>query len=1850
MSGRGGGRRRRQPQRGDRPVPPENGRGRERDNHGLRQDHRPPRPQQATRIQYLVRDDLQRLAQTTSEEVIKCINENEPGFMAAYKRDQNFKRPLLLKYLIKILYHLVKSREEGLASRVVGQILSQEGDFAHFLFHLDGLLKNMPLEHRHGIRAENPQYLTYLLEIGVFGIEHIPATVVSTFPILQLKLATEALIKQGESLNVLKQKVEELEARFEATRNELVQAKQPQETTDDATDEQPPEHFTAIPVLPAPEEIQHHNRKPFLRPNITKGDYKDWDHYLDVQFRLLREDFVAPLRHGIYQHCEGNPGKRISEVRIYNHVHVLAPVCLFSGVGFQIRFDIRKLDRVNWEHSRRLIFGSLLCLSKDDFKTMIFASVVKRDPKLIPEGLLTIKFEAEVNGFKIDPNDDFTMVESTAYFEAYCHILEGLQTVSKTVDTMPFKRYIVECSLQDIPPPLYIRITGTASFNLTNALGMKGMRPRVTITDRSTWPHVDETSLDRSQLEAIKMALTQEISVIQGPPGTGKTHIGLKVVLAFLQNRAIWDPNKTSPILVVCYTNHALDQFLEGIKECQIEGKEANIVRIGGRCKSDKLENCVLATKVQNCRSERSVPARLHKNYVAARNEMFDLKKRIDQALEELDIKEGKILNLMTLEDVIQPNHKFQLTKGMPTQIGKEIEVWLGLWYPPATDEAEMNLDQPLDDDEALARAIEQSLVGIGETPVNDIPAAGVAGEPDADPNADLDDDQLIDVDEEARLLQEERIIEGEEIELQDQPQPQAGESPDLKPPDPQAGPGSGWQVVQMSDKERKKKVERGHRYPPMRSHQAMAVVDVRVLSEREKWRLYHYWENKYLQQKKQELSREAKRYNDMCEYYTDQQHNLNEHVIKGADVIGMTTTGAAKHHYVLKNIHPKIVIVEEAAEVFESHIVTSLSPSVQQLILIGDHKQLRPKPNHYELDKNYGLAVSLFERLADNGIPLTTLKVQHRMRPEIAELLLQANIYRCLENHESVLHYDHVLGIGKDLFFIDHTAPEKSNPDGDMRSHVNYHEADFLVALCRYLLRQGYHPSQITLLTMYRGQLLEMKRKMRRSEFEGVRVTAVDDFQGEENDIILLSLVRSNSDGDIGFLRVENRICVSLSRAKMGLYVIGNFRMLRDKDQTVWPQILAHMEKKRCVGAALPLYCQLHHDQRMAVTKAEDFSKCPEGGCLNPCNTRLSCGHTCTRLCHPYDREHKQYRCYKQCTKILPCGHKCNSDCYKCIEKCQPCTKLVKKQSPHCGHLLNIPCHMDPYKAPCTLQCNKSLRCGHLCQEMCSQPCTVKCMVPVDVSLPCGHKLEIKCYQKPENVTCPVPCKSILDCGHKCSGTCGVCQNGRLHLQCKSECGRQLVCGHTCNFPCIASCPPCSHPCNNYCVHSRCPRKCYEPCDPCMEPCEWECQHFKCTSRCGERCNRPPCNLPCQKLLPCGHPCIGVCGEICPKKCRICNEDEVCEIFFGNEDEEDARFIELQDCGHFFEVENLDTWVETSNQEDPSEVQFKVCPKCKTPIRRSLRYGNAIKKTLADVEQIKRKQLKFGEDLLRQDVQKIREEIHASPNQKHVQEALQKIEATINPPTDAQGKRIQHYLFPHHINAIKNQLTFLPQVVKLHDILNPITVHSCKFSFCTIQIEEVRRAVHVLQAFFMQDILSDQQLSDIICELRRLMCTARLCDLQFQIVTKKCSVSGIDRSKLNDVAAQVFQSGYPSPRLTPEVEEEVSALITHFNKQYSINGLTKAERVEIVRAIGLAQGHWFKCPNGHFYCIGECGGATEIAKCPECGASIGGTGHQLLGDNRLAPEMDGASYAAWSMAANLADYDQNELQRRFGM
>jgi hypothetical protein len=124
--------------------------------------------------------------------------------------------------------------------------------------------------------------------------------------------------------------------------------------------------------------------QPYLRKNIVQGAYQNLDHYLDVQFRLLREDFLRPLREGInnlVNHGIDQQQGLFKDIRVYRDVKILFPVCSSSGLRHHVQFNNSKLKGVKWENSKRLIFGSLLCLSKDNFQTFVFATVADREPK-----------------------------------------------------------------------------------------------------------------------------------------------------------------------------------------------------------------------------------------------------------------------------------------------------------------------------------------------------------------------------------------------------------------------------------------------------------------------------------------------------------------------------------------------------------------------------------------------------------------------------------------------------------------------------------------------------------------------------------------------------------------------------------------------------------------------------------------------------------------------------------------------------------------------------------------------------------------------------------------------------------------------------------------------------------------------------------------------------------------------------------------------------------------------------------------------------------------------------------------------------------------------------------------------------------------------------------------------------------------------------------------------------------------------------------------------------------------------------------------------------------------------------
>lgn len=331
-----------------------------------------------------------------------------------------------------------------------------------------------------------------------------------------------------------------------------------------------PRCFKKLSVYPVISDITA--IKVVLSPNIMKGSYDNVKHYLDVQFRLLREDFIAPLREGIqfYKATKENNQtiKKIPNMHIYLGVKINKKV-KDKKVSYFVNFYTNQDCSYD---SKRFMFESLLVFSNDNFNSIFFAQVIQMKRNVSPFKKLKIKFFE--NNVTIKLNSFYIMAESDAYFLPYMYAMDVLQSFS--CERFPMKSYIVYGkSVSKVPAYL------TYCSKIYNINGL-----RFDILNDDLWPDNKFLELDCAQWKAYKSALTEEFTIIQGPPGTGKTYIGLRIARTIIEN--MYETNLLkNPIVVVCYTNHALDQFLEGLFKIT-----EKIIRIGSGCKSDVLKSC----------------------------------------------------------------------------------------------------------------------------------------------------------------------------------------------------------------------------------------------------------------------------------------------------------------------------------------------------------------------------------------------------------------------------------------------------------------------------------------------------------------------------------------------------------------------------------------------------------------------------------------------------------------------------------------------------------------------------------------------------------------------------------------------------------------------------------------------------------------------------------------------------------------------------------------------------------------------------------------------------------------------------------------------------------------------------------------------------------------------------------------------------------------------------------------------------------------------------------------------------------------------------------------------------------
>ncbi|KAL4480740.1 hypothetical protein ABPG72_014515 [Tetrahymena utriculariae] len=326
---------------------------------------------------------------------------------------------------------------------------------------------------------------------------------------------------------------------------------------------------------------------------------------------------------------------------------------------------------------------------------------------------------------------------------------------------------------------------------------------------------------------------------------------------------------------------------------------------------------------------------------------------------------------------------------------------------------------------------------------------------------------------------------------------------------------------------------------------------------------------------------------------------------MKQYEVIGMTLTAYHIHFEALRQLQAEIVVVEEASEIIESDFFPVLTPWLKHLIQLGDHQQLRPFQRNKTLEEDYNYKMSYFERLITvNQIKLITLYQQRRMRPEFADFtrLFYGKKYQDDPSVKSASFIKEISLIG--MYLLPHTYPETMMRD---RSYINQYEAIFIKILVS-ILASKYKQYQITVLSMYKSQKILIQNKL--SGFQNVLSFTVDEFQGNESDIIILSCVRSNIQNKCGFIKESHRINVAFSRAKIGFFCIGNFVMYQIKVPT-WKKINSLAYHLMIYGGVkqLRLYEKIHYLTENCLQKIQLLIGMYEEDTCNMCSQNSHIG-----------------------------------------------------------------------------------------------------------------------------------------------------------------------------------------------------------------------------------------------------------------------------------------------------------------------------------------------------------------------------------------------------------------------------------------------------------------------------------------------------------------------------------------------------------------------------------------------------------------------------------------------------------------
>ncbi|KAH9066137.1 hypothetical protein EDB87DRAFT_1732090 [Lactarius vividus] len=886
------------------------------------------------------------------------------------------------------------------------------------------------------------------------------------------------------------------------------------------------------------------------------------ERHLDIQFRLLREELMCAA---VSVYFQLYTGARFAPLKAERRNFTVG-LTLDSPPGGAARDKNGKKRAEYWEHSKRLQQGSLVALAliSPGLFQVFLGTIVSQGADIAEsakanENTIQLRisfFDAEIElmalrrqPISIDKSTFAVLIDNKIMFEALHPFLRTLKDVEPT--SIPFADFISysgNLSSMPVGPPRYTRVP-LFKYDL-QCLARPGERissvdvnnPTSVAVARQQLIH--SSNLDPSQVEAVIGTLTREISLIQGPPGTGKSFTGREILRVLFTS-------KIRPIVLIAFTNHALDHMLTSVLDAKIT---KNVVRLGSRTTDERIEQYSLY-KLEKLSGRGDLDRPIRREYAA----MKQVEEEMTRIMNRIQLPGLTWEDAERFLDFQYPQHadSFREPPFWIAELFRRIkadEIENGEWKQ-ASKGKKSSQDAEISGVYALwknGRDIE-----FIQPPASSSKKAKAAGKKGADPDP--------------------RVVFFNDLGFE-------GQIPRI--------PSGSRSVEQLT-----------------------IVYNVWSMSLPERQRLAEAWEDDMRKIAYESLLAEfdqlKEQYKDACKVYEDIQDEARRRLLSRTDLIACTTTGAAKLVSLLTSVGPKVLMVEEAGQVLEAHILASLVPSVEHLICIGDPQQLRPNLATFSLsmDSTSGRELfkfdrSLMERLSDRGMSMSQINVQRRMRPSISHFVRKI-LYPKLEDNEVVRSYPAVHGMEKNVVFFSHNNPE--NSEEDSVSKHNMFEVAMIRDLVLYFLKQGPYDGagDIAVLCAYLGQLQKVRaalkdlkiavsvderdeEELERTGLAGdddigfaqvqvarhIRIGTVDTFQGQEAKIVIISLVRNSGafeegNASIGFLKSSNRINVALSRAKHGLYILGNASNLR-KNET-WRTVLDEMENENQLYQRLP-------------------------------------------------------------------------------------------------------------------------------------------------------------------------------------------------------------------------------------------------------------------------------------------------------------------------------------------------------------------------------------------------------------------------------------------------------------------------------------------------------------------------------------------------------------------------------------------------------------------------------------------------------------------------------------------------------